>query len=219
VSVVVPPAEPALIGQVNRALAARGGRWRFAEAGTPGVIAGPAVPGISGVQVTRRYRIETVTGDAGRGMSNDTTVLATLNGEPWLVRDGNVLLLGSRLDTAWTALPATPAFVPFVDALVNRLARGEAPVSEVEGDPRVAFRTRGADTIGATVYGLDPRESDLTPAPAALVRDVLGAEVLDATAFAAARFAGAGRHDASGLLLVLALVFALVELGVATRTR
>src|SRR6266571_682836 len=219
VSVVVPPAEPALIGQVNRALAARGGRWRFAEAGTPGVIAGPAVPGISGVQVTRRYRIETVTGDAGRGMSNDTTVLATLNGEPWLVRDGNVLLLGSRLDTAWTALPATPAFVPFVDALVNRLVRGEAPVSEVEGDPRVEFRTRGADTIGATVYGLDPRESDLTPAPPALVRDVLGAEVLDATAFAVARFAGAGRHDASGLLLVLALVFALVELGVATRTR
>src|SRR5436190_324248 len=219
VSVVVPPAEPALIGQVNRALAARGGRWRFAEAGTPGVIAGAAVSGISGVQVTRRYRIETVTGNAGRVMSNDTTVLATLNGEAWLVRDGNVLLLGSRLDTAWTALPATPAFVPFVDALVNRLARGEAPVSEVEGDPRVEFRTRGADTIGATVYGLDPRESDLTPAPPALVRDVLGAEVLDATAFAAARFAGAGRHDASGLLLVLALVFALVELGVATRTR
>src|SRR3989449_11779233 len=118
----------------------------------------PAVPGISGVQVTRRYRIETVTGDAGRGRSNDTTVLATLNGEPWLVRDGNVLLLGSRLDTAWTALPATPGFVPFVDALADRLGRGEAPVSEGEGDPRVEFRTRGADTIGATVYGLDPRD-------------------------------------------------------------
>src|SRR5256884_5478395 len=156
-------------------------------------------------------------GERGRGVGG--VVIASVNGEPWLVADGDVLLLGSRLDTAWTALPATPAFVPFVDALVNRLVRGEAPVSEVEGDPRVKFRTRGADTIGATVYGLDPRESDLTPAPPALVRDVLGAEVLDATAFAAARFAGAGRHDASGLLLVLALVFALVELGVATRTR
>src|SRR5437773_1169412 len=219
VSVVVPPAEPALIGQANRALAARGGRWRFAAAGTPGPIAGPAVPALAGLQVTRRYRIEPMTGDAGRRMGDDSTVLATVNGDPWLVRDGSVLLLGSRLDTAWTALPATPAFVPFVDALVNRLVRGEAPVSEVEGDPRVEFRTRGADTIGATVYGLDPRESDLTPAPPALVRDVLGAEVLDATAFAVARFAGAGRHDASGLLLVLALVFALVELGVATRTR
>src|SRR6185437_10683860 len=33
VSVVVPPAEPALIGQANRALAAQGGRWRFGSAG------------------------------------------------------------------------------------------------------------------------------------------------------------------------------------------
>ena len=152
-------------------------------------------------------------------MSNDSTVLATLNGEPWLVRDGSVLLLGSRLDTAWTALPAAPAFVPFVDALVNRLARGEAAISELEGAPSVEFRIRGADTIGAIVYGLDPRESDLTPASRALAHEVLGADVLDSTAFAAARFAGAGRRDGSGLLLVLALLVALVELGVATRTR
>jgi len=219
VSVVVPPAEPALIGQANRALAARGGRWRFGSAGTPGPIAGAAVPAIAGLQVTRRYRIEAVTGDAGRATGNDTTVLATLNGEPWLVRDGSVLLLGSRLDTAWTALPAAPAFVPFVDALVNRLARGEAPVTEVEGAPRVEFRTRGADTIGAIISGLDPRESDLTPASPALVREVLGADVLDGAALTAAGFAGAGRRDGSGLLLVLALLIALGELGVATRTR
>ena len=219
VSVVIPPAEPALIGQANRALAARGGRWRFASAGTPGPIAGPAVPAIAGLQVTRRYRIETVTEDAGLGTGADSAVLATVNGEPWLVRDGGVLLLGSRLDTAWTALPAAPAFVPFVDVLVNRLARGEAPVSAVEGAPRVEFRTRGADTIGAVVYGLDPRVSDLTPASPALVHQVLGAEVLDGAAFAAARFAGAGRRDGSGLLLMVALLIGLVELGVATRTR
>ena len=219
VSVVIPPAEQALIGQANRALAARGGRWRFGSAGTPGPIARAAVPAIAGLQVTRRYRIEVSTGDAGRGTGNDTTVLATVNGEPWLVRDGSVLLLGSRLDTAWTALPAAPAFVPFIDALVNRLARGEAPVTEVEGAPRVEFRTRGADTIGAILSGLDPRESDLTPASPALVREVLGADVLDGAAFMTAGFAGAGRRDGSGLLLLLALLIALGELGVATRTR
>jgi hypothetical protein len=219
VSIVMPPAEPALIGQANRALAARGGRWRFASAGTPGPIAGLALQAIAGLQVTRRYRIEAERGDGGRGTGSDTSVLATVNGEPWLIRDGSVLLLGSRLDTGWTALPAAPAFVPFVDALVNRLARGEAPISEVEGAPRVKFLTRGADTVGATVYGLDSRESDLTPASPALVHDVLGAEVLDEPAFAAARFAGAGRRDGSGLLLVLALLGALVELAVATRTR
>jgi len=219
VSVVIPPAEPALIGQANRALAARGGRWRFGSAGTPGPIARAAVPAIAGLQVTRRYRIEVSTGDAGRGTGNDTTVLATVNGDPWLVRDGSVLLLGSRLDTAWTALPAAPAFVPFIDALVNRLARGEAPVTEVEGAPRVEFRTRGADTTGAIISGLDPRESDLTPASPALVREVLGADVLDGAAFMTAGFAGAGRRDGSGLLLVLALLIALGELAVATRTR
>jgi hypothetical protein len=218
VSVVVPPSEPALIGQANRALAARGGRWRFAAAGTPGPIAGPEVLAIAGLQVTRRYRLEAER-DGRRGTGDDTMVLATVNGEPWLVRDGRVLLLGSRLDTGWTALPAAPAFVPFIDALVNRLARGEAPISEVEGAPRVEFLTRGADTVGATVYGLDPRESDLTPASPALVHDVLGAELLDEGAFVAARFAGAGRRDGSGLLLMLALLSALVELAVATRTR
>ena len=221
VSIVIPPAEPALIGQANRALAARGGRWRFASEGTPGPIAGPVVPAIVGLQVARRYRIEPVAGGGGGEprTGSDSSVLATVNGEPWLVRDGSVLLLGSRLDTAWTSLPAAPAFVPFVDALVNRLARGEAPISEVEGSPGVEFRTRGADTIGAIVSGLDPRESDLTPASPALVRDVLGADVLEGTAFAAARFAGAGRRDGSGLLLMLALLVALAELGVATRTR
>jgi len=223
VSIVIPPPEPALIGQANRALAARGGRWRFASEGTPGPIAGPAVPAIAGLQVARRYRIEPLAGGGGGGggpgTGSDSSVLATVNGEPWLVRDGSILLLGSRLDTAWTSLPAAPAFVPFVDALVNRLARGEAPITEVEGSPGVEFRTRGADTIGAIVSGLDPRESDLTPASPALVRDVLGGEVLDEAAFAAARFAGAGRRDGSGLLLMLALLIALAELGVATRTR
>ena len=220
VSVVLPPADPTLIGPLNRALAARGVRWRLGAAGTPGPIAASAVTGIDGISVSRRYRLDAATGDAGRGTGEDSTVLARVNGEPWLVREAGVLLLGSRLDTAWTALPAAPAFVPFVDALLNRLARGEAPVSEVEGVPGVAFRTRGADTVGAIVSGPDPRESDLTPAPAALVRDVLGAEVLDAKALDAARFGGgAGRSDASGPLLVLALLVAAAELGVATFTR
>jgi len=212
-NVVVPPVDAALVGQVNRALAAGGGPWRFGGPGTPGPIAASSVAGIDGIQVTRRYRLEG---------GEDSTVVARVNGEPWLVRDpgeGRVLLLGSRLDTAWTALPAAPAFVPFVDALVNRLARGEAPVAEAEGAPRVEFRTRGTDTVGATVYGIDARESELAAAPPALVRRLLGAEVLEDPAFAAARFAGTGRADGSWLLLALALVVAVVELGVATLTR
>jgi hypothetical protein len=148
-------------------------------------------------------------------------VLGTVNGEPWLVRAGEVVLLGSRLDTAWTALPATPGFVPLVEALVNRVVAGAAAVAVAEGTPRVEFRVRGADTVGATVFGPDARESDLTPATPERVAGAFGptALVLDEARFAAERFAGTRRADASGLLLALALLLAVTELGVATLTR
>ena len=211
-SVVLPPADPALVGQANRALAGRGVAWRFAGPGSPGLLAAPALPGLAGVEVTRRYRLEGGGADSG-------AVLATVNGEPWLVRAGSVVLLGSRLDTAWTALPATPGFVPFVDALANRIARGEAGVRETEGVPGIAFVLDGADTVGATLSRIDPRESDLTPAPATLIRRALGAEIVRDADFAAAAFAGPRLADAGGVLLVLALLLAAAELGVATLTR
>ena len=209
-TVLLPPADPALVGQANRALAARGERWRFGATATPGPVATASLAGLNGISVARRYRLEG--GDS-------TAVIATVNGDPWLVRDGDVVLLGSRLDTVWTALPASPAFVPFVDALVNRLARGEAQIEEAEGPPGVLFHVHGADTVGATVSGPDGRESDLTPAAAAVVRPAIGAEVQDEARFAAERFAGTRRADVSGLLLALALLVAAVELGVATRAR
>src|SRR5207247_7069283 len=192
-SVVLPPADAALVGQANRALAARGVAWRFAGPGTPGPLAAPTLPGIAGVEVARRYRLEG---------SDSGAVLATVNGEPWLAREGKVVLLGSRLDTAWTALPAAPGFVPFVDALVNRLVRGEADVTMAEGAPRVEFRLRGADTVGATVFGPDPRESDLTPASASVAIAALGgeerAEVLNDSAFASEGFRSEERRVGKG---------------------
>ncbi len=213
-AIVQPPADPALVGQANRALASRGVPWRWTQLGTPGVIAASDLAILNGIPVARRYRLE---GEPGAG------VLATVNGDPWLVRSGSVVLLGSRLDTAWTALPAAPGFVPFIDALVNRIVMGEAEVTAAEGAPRVEFQTRGTDTIGATVFGPDPRESDLTPATAGLATAALGGkdrvEVLSADRFAAERFSGTRRADASGILLVLALLLAAAELGVATRTR
>ena len=211
-AVVVPPDDVALVGQANRALAARGVGWRFGTAGTPGPIASAAGigGGLDGVAVTRRLRL--LGGDSGG-------VLATVNGEPWAVTARGVVLLGSRLDTAWTALPAAPAFVPFVDALVNRFTRWETPMVEREGAPRVAFATAGADTVGATVFGPDPRESDLTPADADLAGSALGAEMRNDADFAAAAFAGTRRADLSGALLLVGLLLALAELAIATLTR
>jgi hypothetical protein len=213
-SIVLPPADPALLGQVNRALAARGASWRFGEVGTPGPITARDEASINGVPVARRHRLEPVGLDTG-------VVLAAVNAEPWLVRAGEVVLLGSRFDTAWTVLPATPGFVPFLDALVNRLVRGEAAVQDAEGPVAVQFHERGRDSVAATVFGPDPRESDLTLAPPALVRRGLGegAALLDEGAFAGERFAASRRAEASGVFLVLALLLAVTELAVASRTR
>jgi hypothetical protein len=213
VSVVLPPSDPALVGPANRALGARGMPWRFGASGTPGPVASPTLAGLDNVPVSRRLRIEP------SGTLDSAAVLATVHGEPWLVRAEDVVLLGSRLDTTWTALPTRPGFVGFVDALLNRVARGEAPVRFVEGPSAVVFERRGADTIGAVVYGPDPRESDLTPASAAQSRAALSATVLEDAAFGAAIYAGIRRADVSGLLLGLALVLAAIETVVAIRTR
>jgi hypothetical protein len=63
-------------------------------------------------------------------------VLATVNGAPWIARGGNVILLGSRLDPAWTDLPVSAGFMPFMDVLLNRLARGEVVLEQgAPGDP------------------------------------------------------------------------------------
>ncbi len=209
-SIVLPPADAALTGEVNRALAARGATWRFGGPGTPGTLAAAVADGLEGIAVRRRLRLEGA--DSGR-------VLARVNGEPWAVAVNGMVLLGSRLDTAWTALPLLPPFVPFLDALVNRLARGEDPIVEREGASGVVFTLVGRDTVGATIFGPDPRESDLSPAEPNLVSTALGAEVRAENAIAAAAFAGAGRADATGLVLLIALFLALAELAVATIAR
>ena len=216
-TIVLPPADAALIGPTNRALGARGVAWRFGAPGTPGTLTSDALAPVAGVAVARRQRLEAPGGSGGAADSG--AVLARVNGEPWLVRAGDVILVGSRLDTSWTALPTRPGFIPFVDALVNRVARGEGVVLYAEGAPAVSFTRRGTDTVSATVFGPDPRESDLTPAEESIARAALGAVVLDDAAFVAELYAGVGRADLSGLLLLLALLLVAIETTVALRTR
>ncbi len=213
-SIVVPPADAALVGPANRALGARDVTWRFGGPGTPGPLSSDALPTLVGATVSRRMRLEAPPPGADSGL-----VLARVNGEPWLVRAGDVVLVGSRLDTLWTNLPTRPGFVPFVDALVNRTARGEAAVAFAEGTPHVSFTRRGADTVGATVFGPDPRESDLAPADPDLVQSAIGAVVLDDDDFGGESYAGVRRADVSGWLLIFALLLFATETAVALRTR
>jgi hypothetical protein len=121
--ILLPPADPVRLGAVNRALAARGIAWQFGalQAGEwqLGGAAGPA----AGVAVGRRHRLE------GAGQ-----VLATAGGEPWLVREGDLVIVASRMEEAWTALPVSAAFVPFLDLLINELATtGATAVAAVPG--------------------------------------------------------------------------------------
>ena len=239
-SVVVPPADPAAIGALNRALAARGVSWRFGDLVAGEWMVHGEVGAAAGSTVRRRYRLET------GAPSASTAVVARANDDPWVVRDRDVVLIGSRLEEDWTDLPVSAGFVPFVDLLLNRVAAGETqglrahPGDVIEVPPGVdavlsaagpepvaglrrvtaprepgVFFLRGAggDKVGALEVNHDPRESRLAPADARVLRAALGstAELVTDGGLGRELFGGARRADLSGALLLVALLCAAAE--------
>jgi Aerotolerance regulator N-terminal len=242
-SVLEPPDDPAALGALNRALAARGIAWRYGTLTlAPGTTDSSAA--IGRVRVLRRYQLE----PTGSGR---TGVVATVDGQPWLVRTGDVVLLGSRLDPAWTELPVSAGFMPFMDLLLNRLARGEVSIDEgAPGDPipvpdlvtsvrqgerewRVEgggnfrpaevgayYLLAGQDTLGAIAANLDPRETLLRPAADAQVRRLWkGAQVVGLSDAAPLAFASGAVGDLRGPLLWLALCLGSGEMALAAGWR
>ncbi|MEO8633929.1 MAG: VWA domain-containing protein [Gemmatimonadales bacterium] len=243
-SVVMPPADPAQLGAMNRALERRDIGWRYGA-----LIASPAMTDSGALvgreAVARRYLLEP------RRASATSGVLATVGRMPWLVRSGDVVLLGSRLEPAWTGFPLRAGFLPFMDAVVNRLARGDlalqnaAPGDPVlvpdlvtgvtQGDrhwtveggaafrapsPGVYFLLSGRDTVGGISVNVDARESHLAVATGAQVTNLWpGSRVMSLTDAPAAAFAGAGRASLQGPLLWLALLLGLLELLLASGQR
>jgi hypothetical protein len=128
-SVIWPPADAAEAGALNRALAGRGSAWRF------GALLETASETDSGPlvgreRIARRYTLEYTRGGPPQG------VIATAGGTPWLVRSGDLVLVASRLEPEWTDLPVSTRFVAFLDALVNRVSRGELVLQDAApGDP------------------------------------------------------------------------------------
>jgi hypothetical protein len=240
ITVLLPPADPSLVGAVNRTLAGRGVRWRVGEPlQGEWVVTGDVEPAV-GVPVYRRHRL------MGEG-----AVLAQVAGEPWLVRAGDLVILGSRLEEAWTALPVEAAFIPFLDVLLNQIAARETwivpaapgatvrlpaaaqalllPEGEVAapGDRRLQapaaagvyfLRGAGGDTVGALEVNHDRRESRLEPAGGGAVRATLGegARLLSQQEMDRELFQGERRADLTALLLVGAILAALAELGLAS---
>jgi hypothetical protein len=244
-SIVLPPADPAALGALNRTLAARGVGWVFAD---PAPLAGrtDSSATIPAVGVSRRHRLSPV----GSGV---TGVIATVDGEPWLVRSGNVLLIGSRLDPDWTDLPLTAGYMPFMDVLVNRYVRGEVsmlqaapgdlvtlpgdvmrvlgPLGEqqVESGGRYLASVTGVhwlldrgDTVGVLAVNPDPRESWLAAATPEAVRALWpGARLASPEEAVALAFGQGARADLRGPFLWLILLLAGVELllGASLRRR
>jgi aerotolerance regulator-like protein/VWA domain-containing protein len=242
-SVVQPPEDPAEIGALNRALAARGVGWSYGSlSSATGFSDSGSV--VARQRVIRRYVLQSTA-------SGRTGVLATVNGAPWIVRGGNVVLLGSRLDPGWTDLPISAGFMPFMDVLLNRLARGEmaldhgAPgdpvplpdlVTEVrqgdrdwrvEGgelfqpsDPGVYYLLAGRDTVGAISVNLDPRESRLERATDSQARQLWkGARIVALGDAGPVAFSSASRGDLRGPLLWMALAVGIMEVGLASAWR
>lgn len=240
-SIVVPPVDPALTGALNRALAARGAAWRYGlpvlqDSRTDSTDLLPARETVS-----RRVTLEPI--------GAESQVLVRVDGDPWLVRTGDLLMLGSRMEPEWTGLPLAASFVPFVDALVTRASR-DAPVllSVAAGDPvvlpdhvtgvhREGITTRveggarwrpneagihylvsGADTIGAVVARVDPRESELARGTDQEVRSLWrGARIEDLDRGPRIAFTAGGRGDLRTWLLIVALLLVLTESVLAGR--
>lgn len=242
-SVVFPPADPAAVGALNRALRARGVTWALGDfVAAPGRTDSAGIAG--GVSVARRHRLV----PEGSGLSG---VLATVDGEPWIVRTGEVVLVASRMDTAWTSLPLTAGYMPFMDALLNRHARGDLPslaavpggrlhlpagVTAVAAPGGVTPMESGgawtpivtglhwllveADTVGVVAVNPDPRESLLEPATAREVAGLWGAaRVVEADQVPNQVFRHAAQADLRGPLLWLAVLLGIAEFLLAGRMR
>jgi len=245
-SIVLPPADPARLGALNRALGRRGIEWHFGQAST--IEQATDSTGLLGsVAVHRRLRLEPTA-------SGRTGVLLTVNGEPWMVQSRDVVLVASRFDPEWTDLPVTAEFVPFLDLLVNQVAQGglallsAAPGDAVRIPDRVteirlgdrswpveggaSFRApavggyyllAAGDTVGALAVNVDPRESTLERASDQQVRTLWQpARLVGLDEVGNVAFTAGARSDLRGALLWLALLLGLAEVAVASvgrRTR
>jgi hypothetical protein len=242
ISIVEPPADPAELGALNRALDRRGVGWTYGSLIT-GSETTDSGPGLRRQRVVKRYALEP-------GPSGRTGVIARVNRSPWIVRGAGVVLLGSRLDPAWTDLPVSAGFMPFMDFLLNRVARGEVALLDaapgdatplpdrvtevrrngerwaVEGgagfraaEPGLYFLVADGDTVGALAVNVDSRESKLAPAPDEQVRKLWRARVVGPDAVGDAVFAAAARGDLRGPILWAGLLIGLAEMGLASGWR
>ncbi len=241
--VLFPPADPALLGAINRTLADLGVQIQYGELLDGEWQVAGDLGAATGSTVFRRYRI------IGSG-----TVFAEVANEPWLARDGEVVLVGSRMEPEWTELPVSAGFVPFLDQLINQVAArqtwvvaaapgevvaappgasellGSNGASPIPGDHRLVaplvpgvyfLRDAAGDTVGALELNPDVRESMLEPVDDRTLRTHLGQEAMITSRQDLSRlmFVADKRADLTWLLLWAALLAAVAEFAIANAGR
>lgn len=244
--IVFPPHDPLQLGAANRALDAAGAGWRFgARVERADTVEARGFPGLGGARVLRRYRLDPalarargdvlgrVSGEPWLVRSARTVIL----GSRFVPEETDLPLSTGFVPAVATlvlrvvrgeegivvAAPGEPVALPAgVTGLGGAAAGGGAPAT-APAVPGVYPLLAGGDTAGMLVVASDPRESDLTRATTAEVRAAFpGARVrvVDTPrAYAALRFAGAGRSDLAPWLLAAALAVLVIESLVAAGVR
>lgn len=158
-SIVLPPSDPVRFGALNRALAAANVPWRYGDrVEGAAALESDEVPELAGARITARVTLEPVG-------AREEDVIVRAGTAPWLVRHGGVVLVASQMRPEETSLPLGGSFVPALNALVNRVARGEA--GTLEAAPGAPVRLPGVVTgieIGADTVPVEPGSVVAAPA-------------------------------------------------------
>lgn len=144
---LVPPAELTRLPAFQQRLDALGVPWRLAgRSGTGDLrLAGDGdISGLAEVRIALAHGLERL---AAPATEDDSVLLRTGDGAPWLVRgragERVYLLLASPLHPDATDLPVSAAMVPFVERLLSHWSRPAAAVARsVEAGETVVLPTR-----------------------------------------------------------------------------
>lgn len=145
--VLFPPAELARLPRFQQRLDALGVPWRLAARSGTGELRLAEDAGLAplrGVRVSSAYALERLPAPAS---AEDSVLLRTADGAPWLVRgrigDRLYVLGASALDGVATDLPVRAAMIPFVERLLLHWARpADGTIRAVDAGATVALPPR-----------------------------------------------------------------------------
>lgn len=159
--VLIPPPDPVEAPAFNQMLSALDVAWTAEvdpDRGTLALVEPDVAFPLSGIRVRERLLLRPA---AGVVSAEDTTILATGDGQPWLVRTsgraGTVLLLASPFVPRASDLPTQPVVIPFLEALLVQWSHlaGWPPSDFVAGIPI------GLPTWARTVTAPDGKSTDV----------------------------------------------------------